>query len=573
MKGFKKILNIFFSVFLALSVISLVPANVSAENTEWEDDLFRNVGFSVSSKYFEEKDEVNEDVIYRFVNMSSEMQEYLNESNWNYELTFSQYMEIVDRYFQEFNENNIKALLERLGHLVGENVIIYSGGVGVEADWRITHQYVDGLTGYYHIQGLYLLMEPTDSGVQYEELYIYCPVELVLSTNNPDTYEIVSYTKNDHYIETTEENGLTLNMFDESLGIVSTLYGITLHDAMGAHLSLPKDDSFTRYYEVDGYLWHDVDTIVVWEAICNEGYTCKVQVTRLCDGEKTVEYLNQTGSFSGKGQIDLRVIAQPLFTIQADHATVVDFQGLQDMGDGSYAYTPGFDAIELEIKADEGYVVDSVVINHDNGFYYSDGHLNSYGRWEINPEEPVPGVIEVHTHKVETVIIENDDSSSIKATVEIDSKDEEQFNGLTFVVDEVDATSDSVISIMNQLDAENVCLLDFHFEDVNGEIVKTDALMKVTVAIPKGWDPAKTEVYYFNPETNEVTNMKGVVSKDGTSITFTTTHFSYYALVQNKETGSIKTDDTTHIVLWMEIFFITGICLLIALSKKIRVKL
>lgn len=55
---------------------------------------------------------------------------------------------------------------------------------------------MDGLTGYYHIQGLVLQDYATDSDVQYEEgCYIQYPVELVLSTNNADTYEIVSYTK------------------------------------------------------------------------------------------------------------------------------------------------------------------------------------------------------------------------------------------------------------------------------------------------------------------------------------------------------------------------------------------
>ncbi|MGN1344882.1 MAG: hypothetical protein ACI4U3_09885 [Traorella sp.] len=571
MKGFKKILNIFLSIFLALSVIVMKPSIASAENTDWESALFRNVGFSVRTNYFEEGNEVNANAIYSFVNMSSEMQQYLNDTTWYYELTLSQYMEIVDRYFQKYNESDIKDYLTKLNCLDGENVSIYSGGTGTESDWKVTHQYVDSLTGYYHIQGLYLDTYPTTSGAKYDDLYIYNPVELVLSTNNANTYEIVSYTKNDHYIETTKENGLTLNMFDESLGITSTLYGITLHDAMGAYLTLPQDESFIRYYEVDGYLWHDVDTIVNWEAVCNEGYTCKVQVTRLCDGVTSVEYLNQSGSFSGKGQVDLRVIAQPLYTIDADHASVVSFQGLQDMGDGSYAYTPGYDTIELEIVADEGYVVDEVVINHDNGFYYSVGYLNSYGRWEITPDEPVPGVIEIRTHKVETITIESDDSSSIKATVEIDSQDEEQFEGLTFIVDEVD--NDSTTFIMNQLDAENVCLLDLHFVNDDGEVVKTDALMKVTIAIPEGWDAEKTEVYYYDSETNEVVNMKGVVSEDGTTITFTTTHFSYYALVQKKDSGSIKTSDTNHIVTWLFVLLLTSICLLVSVIKRLKIEL
>lgn len=178
-------------------------------------------------------------------------------------------------------------------------------------------------------------------------------------------------------------------MFDESMGIISTLYGITLHDAMGAHLSLPQDESFIRYYEVDGYLWHNVDTIVNWEVICDEGYTCKVQVTRLCDGE----------------------------------------------------------------------------------------------------------------------------------------------------------------------------------------VVKTEALMKVTIAIPEGWDAEKTEVYYYDSKTNEVTNMKGVVSEDGTTITFTTTHFSYYSLVQKKDSGSIKTSDTSHILTWLFVLLLASICLLISALKKLKIEL
>ena len=56
--------------------------------------------------------------------------------------------------------------------------------------------------------------------------------------------------------------------------------------------------------------------------------------------------------------------------------------------------------------------------------------------------------------------------------------------------------------------------------------------MLVTVPIPEGWDPSNVGVYYVNPDTGEVVAMNAVVSEDGKTATFTTNHFSYYALVQ-----------------------------------------
>lgn len=590
MNNLKKSIKMLLAISFALFIAILVPSNASAETEtlDWETSLFKRFGFSANG-YFEEGEEVNAYTVYEFTKMTSDMSEYLNEETWYYELTLEQYMEIVDKYFQVYNEDDVKDILNSLGHLDGENVSIYSGGSGGGLDWVVTYSYVDDQTNYYHIQGLYLTSGSSTSDVQYdEEYYIECPVELVISSDDSSDYEIISYTKKDYYIEDTEDMGMTLTMFDQNEGVTGTYYAVYLHDANGVEMVLDDGYMFT-----EELYWYSTDKDLKWSTNCYDGFTCQVEVTRIFEGEISISYAAEKGVVYGGGEVELRAISMPLFTVDADHATITVIQGLTDMGDGTYAYETGA-AIELIIEAETGYEVESVVINYEDGACYSTGRANSFGTWEIYPDEFWPGVIEVTTVKAgegtssdegtgeiissETVTITSGNSSAVKATVEVAAKDAEQFDGLTFVVEELEKKAEEAATtlITNKVDADDVYILDLHFENADGEEVKVNATMTVTVPIPEGWDPATTAVYYVNPETGEVTNMNGVVSEDRKTITFTTTHFSYYALVQETvktaDTNTVKTGDNNNVVLWMVVLLAAGVSAFVTATKKSRIR-
>ncbi|MGN1450557.1 MAG: hypothetical protein ACI4XQ_00520, partial [Eubacteriales bacterium] len=121
-------------------------------------------------------------------------------------------------------------------------------------------------------------------------------------------------------------------------------------------------------------------------------------------------------------------------------------------------------------------------------------------------------------------------------TVQITKEDEGKVSGLILVAEEPEeqAEEQAAVLIVSRLGAEadGVYVLDIHFENADGEETQVNAEMVVTVPIPDGWDPAKVGVYYVNPDTGEVVDMNAAVSGDGKAVTFTTNHFSYYALVQ-----------------------------------------
>ena len=160
-------------------------------------------------------------------------------------------------------------------------------------------------------------------------------------------------------------------------------------------------------------------------------------------------------------------------------------------------------------------------------------------------------------------------------TVEISKKDAEKLEGLTLTVDELEETEEknAVSLIVEDLGVEenNVYILDIHFENANGEETKVNANMVVTVPVPEGWDPANVAVYYVNPETGELVDMKAVVSEDGKTATFTTNHFSYYALVQktttdqkepiegdNSDNSITQSGDNTNLSLWFALLMLAG---------------
>ncbi len=128
--------------------------------------------------------------------------------------------------------------------------------------------------------------------------------------------------------------------------------------------------------------------------------------------------------------------------------------------------------------------------------------------------------------------------------------------------------------------------MDIHFVNADGQEVKVSAELLVTLPIPEGWDTDTVGVYYVNPDADEVVDMNGVVSEDGTTVSFTTNHFSYYAVVKkadaegidppekepetpptedptpqpptNNDTSNLDTGDDSNAALWLALLLTAG---------------
>ena len=90
--------------------------------------------------------------------------------------------------------------------------------------------------------------------------------------------------------------------------------------------------------------------------------------------------------------------------------------------------------------------------------------------------------------------------------------------------------------LKNAANAEQAQVYEIRLEEADGKQVQPNTAVTVTLPVPKGWDPWKLLVYHVDPETGTMEDMHAVVSSDGKTISFQTTHFSQYALVQSSQT-------------------------------------
>lgn len=74
---------------------------------------------------------------------------------------------------------------------------------------------------------------------------------------------------------------------------------------------------------------------------------------------------------------------------------------------------------------------------------------------------------------------------------------------------------------------------DIQVLDKNGNNVNTfDKAVTVTVKVPEGIDGAKAGIYFVNNE-GKAEKIASTYNKDANTLTFTTTHFSFYAIVED----------------------------------------
>lgn len=165
----------------------------------------------------------------------------------------------------------------------------------------------------------------------------------------------------------------------------------------------------------------------------------------------------------------------------------------------------------------------------------------------------------------------------------------EEADGLALVANKLPETQErsaAALVVKNvQGDVEKTYILDIYF--VNKETGKkesVDGSRTVTVPIPEGWNAENTAVYYVDPDAGTVVDMRGTVSADGKSISFVTTHFSFYALVQTAAAPapapsaapasnaaakhSPKTGDEALPMLWLALMGVSALAVGVLLAKK-----
>jgi LPXTG-motif cell wall-anchored protein len=80
-------------------------------------------------------------------------------------------------------------------------------------------------------------------------------------------------------------------------------------------------------------------------------------------------------------------------------------------------------------------------------------------------------------------------------------------------------------------------LVDIQLLNKLGESMQPNGTVKVQLPIPKDYQQEKVTVYTYDDKMNKLTEVKGSV--EGTAYTFETTHFSYYALVEEVDTQAL----------------------------------
>lgn len=531
---------------------SYIGKNAISSSDNWQENMFNLMGFASTvgggnNKYFSEESTAAEGTVFWFLNMTDELQYYVDEEGY-VNVSYENYMNIVEAYY--VNAPDMETYLTKYSYMntETEQIHYYLGGLGDAWQWVLCD--VQDYNNGYKLRGIFCSGEVTDkTGLTeyvdyYDGLYIDSAVELYVVDSEEHGWQIAAYTELDYYkVEDYGNMGEVLYVYNEDKENFSDVYYLIDIAQPEADVSVVLREG--TYKIIDGMYCYSSDMTVTFDAVCGEGWTCQVEVERIVNGEPTIGTWGDTGIVYGGGSVCITPVPLALFTIDAEHAEVEVLQGLVDMQDGTYAYGQTA-AIELKITPDEGYEISEVASFIYDDYVVFGQYISASGTWLIYPEF-CPSTILVTAKDIadEVITIVSGDDSAEKVTVQVDAKDAEKVEGLTLVVEKLDSAEEekSTTLILENVEAEDVYILDIYFENQDSDEVKVNAAMTVAVPIPEGWDADNIAVYYVNSETGEVTDMNAVMSEDGKTVSFITTHFSHYALVQ-LESSPAKEDET-----------------------------
>lgn len=237
----------------------------------------------------------------------------------------------------------------------------------------------------------------------------------------------------------------------------------------------------------------------------------------------------------------------------------------------------------IEVNVDKGYVLDKVTLTNEGDGTTRVQLVDSneyYDTYHIFVTLNKPSTLNVSTTDQVKIGTENG------ITVSVNVSDGSQYENVSLVVDQLNDKNQDVVFITNKLGEDyDVKAFDIHLEDKDGVEVRPDGTFKVTMPIPDGWDASKVSVYHV--ANGKMDDMKGLVSEDGKTISFTTTHFSTYVLVQDKtvtqpdvppvtppvdtpvtQPGAVNTADIHSTMLWIGLMMTSMIVLAGLVTKK-----
>lgn len=538
---------------------SSVGRNALSSQANMEENFFHYLGFAATvgtaggDKYFQEGETVQEGTVFWFLSWTEELNSYMDAEGY-IDISYESYMNIANAYFT--NAPEMKTYLTDRGYLNEETELVhyYSGGIGSDWGWELTAKDYfseSGVSGY-KLRGIFYngYIEDTTGLTEYVDYFvnnyggafrINSAVELTLAEDETYGYRIAAYTQKPYYLAQTEEMGDCIYAYNEETGSFSDVYYCIYSNSGDFGLEFAYEDG--TYTKFDNHLCYAADQEVHWSVVqngkSNYSYDCdNVYVSRTFEGEQIDTIAGSSGVISGGGEVWLWSQPCAEFKMEAPHCTVEVLQGLTDRGDGTYSYYQG-DAIELRITPDAGYEVTEVESYLYDVYVVMGDYINTSGTWILHPDF-IPSTILVTTTSTggddAGIIIESGEDSAAAVTVQVSKEEAEKVSGLTLVVEELEEKIEeqAVSLVINQLgtEADNIYILDIHFENADGEETQVSATMVVTIPLPEGWDSENVGVYYINTDTGEVVDMNAVVNEDGKTVSFTTDHFSYYALVK-----------------------------------------
>lgn len=359
----------------------------SEGGSAWEQGVLELFGYCAEGDYFAAGEEVSAATIFNYVYFSPEMRAYEDAETGCCSLSYAQYYAIVDRYFPVYNAEELRAWLRANATCddAAQTIQFWYYGSGGGVEWRFcsARQTADG----YCLRGVMITDTQQTGAPLYEDgWYVQAPVQLTLSSADPESYQILSYTKADYWLSGSGKDS-RLYRYDAAANAFTGCYRpITV--TAGEHLSIHYEgDVITN---ADG-TWYNEATGFDWAFTAAENYV----VGRVWYNDTLVRGIAGTVQ-PGSGAADLYAMPGVLFTVEAEHADVMIVMGMESYVDNTYLYCAGA-AVELVVTPEEGYEVVSVMVGSVQAENYTEGTTYMASGMPLEP-----GVIRVTTRLIGT---------------------------------------------------------------------------------------------------------------------------------------------------------------------------